>query len=329
MPTGGALRRGRRHELGVVGTEPLGHHAGVRPLVVRRGSPEADRERPDPPAGRLRHQGDDGRGVEPAGEESPERDVGDEPPLHCTAQERSEVLLGLPLVDDRPVPEAHPPVGRGPFEAPLGGDQQMRRGERENAPVERPGRRHVAVGQVEWQCRLVPPVWHGRVRQEALHLRGEGEEARAVVVEERLLPRPVAREEEAPPPRVPQREREHPVEGRDSLVPALLVEVQDDLAVAPASEAMAALELLAQLTEVVDLAVEDEPERAVLVRHRLPRGFAQVDDREAAVAEGDRGFDVEPLGIGPAVGHRARHGRHRIRRCLDVAPEEPTDPAHP
>ena len=62
----------------------------------------------------------------------------------------------------------------------------------------------------------------------------------------------------------------------------------------------------AQLAEVVDLAVEDEPERAVLVRDRLVSRLAEVDDREPAVAERDRPVDVTALGVGPPVGERPR-----------------------
>ena len=42
-----------------------------------------------------------------------------------------------------------------------------------------------------------------------------------------------------------------------------------------------------QLPVVVDLAVEDDRDRAVLVAHRLVRGRREVDDREPAVAEPD------------------------------------------
>ena len=45
-----------------------------------------------------------------------------------------------------------------------------------------------------------------------------------------------------------------------------------------------ALELAPELGVVVDLAVEDEPERAVLVRHRLVCPIGKIDDLEPAKA---------------------------------------------
>ena len=103
------------------------------------------------------------------------------------------------------------------------------------------------------------------------------------MIEERLLAGPVTRQKQRPLARIPEREREHPVERLDRLVPALLVEVQDCLGVTLAAEPVPRLELLPQLAEVVDLPVEDEPQRAVLVRQRLVSRLAEVDDRQTAV----------------------------------------------
>ena len=72
---------------------------------------------------------------------------------------------------------------------------------------------------------------------------------------------------------VPDREREHAAEAVEAVDPPLLERVDDHLGVGVVgAEAMAGrLELGAELGVVVDLAVEDEPHRAVLVRHRLHR----------------------------------------------------------
>ena len=68
------------------------------------------------------------------------------------------------------------------------------------------------------------------------------------------------------------------------------------------------LELGADLGVVVDLAVEDELDRAVLVRHRLHRRVGEVDDRQPAEAEADAAVVVDPgaAAVGAAVDHRAR-----------------------
>ena len=72
---------------------------------------------------------------------------------------------------------------------------------------------------------------------------------------------------------------------RDRGRAPLLVGVDDDFGVGRRVEAVAGgLELAAQLAEVVDLAVEDDPDRAVLVVDRLVAG-REVDDAQPAHAE--------------------------------------------
>ena len=92
-------------------------------------------------------------------------------------------------------------------------------------------------------------------------------------------------------------------------------------------------ELGAQLGVVVDLAVEDEPERAVLVRHRLHRRRREVDDREPAIPEPDASVRGEPGrgAVGPAVDHRLAHAGDELavdRGCGRVEAEDAGDAAH-
>ena len=92
--------------------------------------------------------------------------------------------------------------------------------------------------------------------------------------------------------------------------------------VAVGAEAVAgAFEPAAQLAEVVDLAVEDDPDRAVFVGHRLmPAG--QVDDRQPPMAQGHarRGFParlraeaggVDALVVRPAMREHVDHPPER------------------
>ena len=85
-----------------------------------------------------------------------------------------------------------------------------------------------------------------------------------------------------------------------------------------------------QRLEVVDLAVEDDPDRAVLVRHRLPAGRTQVNDAEPSVRQADGPIAVDAGVIRPAMG---QHGVHPLQhRALDrprrVEVQFPADPAH-
>ena len=80
----------------------------------------------------------------------------------------------------------------------------------------------------------------------------------------------------------------------------LLVEVDEHLGVAARREAVpGALELVPQLAVVVDLAVLDDGDPAVLVGDRLVAG-REVDDREPPGREPDRAFDERvPSESGP------------------------------
>ena len=110
-----------------------------------------------------------------------------------------------------------------------------------------------------------------------------------MAIDQRLLAQPIAGQDQLPPLGVPDGQGEHAVEMLEEVRPLVLVEVDDHFGVAVRAEAMAgAFQPPAQLAEVVDFAVEDDPDRAVFVRQRLlPAG--QVDDRQPAMAQGHAG----------------------------------------
>ena len=85
----------------------------------------------------------------------------------------------------------------------------------------------------------------------------------------------------------------------------------------------ARLELVAQLAEVVDLAVEDDPDvpssLAIGCRPRV-----EVDDRQPALPEADAGRDVDALTVGTAMHDRAAHPVDE--RALDGLPVKSTFP---
>ena len=83
----------------------------------------------------------------------------------------------------------------------------------------------------------------------------------------------------------------------------LLVEVDEDLGVAVGcgSGGRADSSVGAERLVVVDLAVEDDLDRAVLVADRLVAA-GQVDDRQPAVDQADARLLPEAFGVGAAVG---------------------------
>ncbi len=112
-------------------------------------------------------------------------------------------------------------------------------------------------------------------------------------VEQRLLAHAVPRQDQSTPVAVPDRQREHPVEPPDEIHPFFLIEVDQALRVRRGPVTMALrLQVAPQLQLVVELAVVADPDRAVLVRHRLSTA-GDVDDREPAMPQRDRAVAVD------------------------------------
>ncbi|MCU0669812.1 MAG: hypothetical protein MUF70_10720 [Myxococcota bacterium] len=164
--------------------------------------------------------------------------------------------------------------------------------------------------------------------QQRLDLRGEVDALAVDPVVEGLHADVVAGEQELALARVPDREREHAVQILEHVDAALFVEVDQDFRVGVAAEAVAlALERLAQVLEVVDLAVERDLDRAVLVAHRLPGGVREVDDRQTPVPEADARRVVEP--DAGSVRAPVLHRRvHRLEQLGAVVAGVSADAAH-
>ncbi len=104
---------------------------------------------------------------------------------------------------------------------------------------------------------------------------------------------------------------------------------------APGLPTRGRLDLGAQPTVVVDLAVEDDDVTAAVRSHRLVAGRRQVDDGQPAVDEADAGPGVLPQSdvVGPAMGdglaHAAQYLAGRFGLGHTVAPVHvPSNSAH-
>ena len=111
------------------------------------------------------------------------------------------------------------------------------------------------------------------------------------------------------------RESEHAAQVVDHGLALLGIEMQQDLGIrAGAEDAAPSLEAVAQLPEVVDLAVEGDDVLAVGAEHRLRGCGGEIDDGEATVPEADAAVLGDPLthAVGTARGHMiARAGELR------------------
>ena len=149
-----------------------------------------------------------------------------------------------------------------------------------------PRMRHVLIGQIFVEGLRVDLARHARHLQNALQLAGEQQPARLVTVDERLLAQPIAGEHQLLPPGVPNGQGEHAVQMRHELRPFVFVEMDKHFGIAIGAEAMPGpFEPAAEVAEVIDFAVEDDPYRTVFVGQRL---FAagEVDDGQPPMAQG-------------------------------------------
>src|SRR6266576_2679472 len=83
--------------------------------------------------------------------------------------------------------------------------------------------------------------------------------------------------------------------------------MKDDFSVGLRPEDVSFLqELPTQFPKVVDFAVENNPDRFVLVRHRLTTGI-EVNDRQAQMAQSNIPIKINALAVRPAMTHRPKH----------------------
>jgi hypothetical protein len=313
----------------VVGAEAARHLAGVRGLVVLA-LLEADRKRLHRLAQHLAHVADDGAGVDAAGEERAERHVRDQVRGDALAQRRVETFHPLRFAERFVGAELEVPVARRPFDPAVVRDPHPVRGRQlPHLAEDRVRRRDVLKLKVEIDGLQVRRRLELRQHGEGLELRGEGDDAVLAEDVEWLDAEAIAGEEELPPLRVPDREREHAAQAFEATLAPLLVRVHDHFRVAVRAEPVAErFELALQLGEVVELPVVRDPERAILVRDRLlaARG---IDDRQAAMPERGRAIEEEAVAVGTAMAERSGHSARRalVRRCA-VDAKQSRDSAH-
>jgi hypothetical protein len=146
------------------------------------------------------------------------------------------------------------------------------------------------------------------VRQDRLQLGAEDELVPDERVVEGFVPETISGEEQLSRGSVPDREREHPVEVADAVGTELLVGVDHDLGVGAGLEPMSQLRKEGtKALVVVDLAVEDDPDRAVFVGDGLMAAL-DVDDRQPPRREADSAVEKRSFIVRPPVGDGPGHG---------------------
>ncbi len=326
------------HHLAVSGADRLRDAPGDGALVVLR-LLESQREGVDGAAvGLLREVRHRGR-VDAAREEDSQRHVADQVHTQAFLEDSAEMILvhsvGLPGRRDGPEIPRHLLLSPAAVDAqrprPEGLDafDGGERADDEAVPHRRGGR----LG-AQPRC---PQKTRGEQRA---HLGGEGERplrrrVRAARDVERLDAERVAREQKLSPLRVPAGEGEHPPQRRDRVGPPGRQRSQQHRRIPGGLEFLPrGDEAIAQLLEVVDLAVEDDHLAADGVRHRLRASRRDVEDgqptmgKHGAEAAGVRRRFPSALAVGPAVHHRVAHPLESGAVGVADPPDDPGYPAH-
>ena len=303
---------------------------------------EADREGAHGPARAGLHQRHDGRRVHPARQEGAERDVGHHLLRHRIAEQtlqrvdsfvgRAGKRLGSAGLDHlaQVPPAARRGLGRAGAEGDPGSRQQLL-----HALMDRAGRRDRPEAQQQRERPAVDRRLEGRVGTQGPQLRAEQQGSALPAVVQRFLAQAVARQRQARGGAVPQREGEHAHRAHQrGLQPPGLDPGQQGLGVRGALPARArGLELAPPSPVVVELAVEGQHVPARRRDHGLVARRREVQDRQAAVRQGDTRRRVDPdprivrAPVRDAPGHGFGHGRALF--SLEAARlEESCQPAH-
>ena len=309
----------------------IGDQLGKARLVEGR-IRERDRAGVDRRLRQARHRRDNRARVDAAGEERPKRHFGDHAQAHRLVEAATQLLAGFGDPDRGRLREADVPVFAGFRYGPAAPDRQ-RVGRRKLARSAEDGARFgdVAQREVFLDRRRVDVAAQSAVREQRFQLGSEQQRAVGQQrVMQRLHPEAVAREEQRLPVAIPQREREHAAQALDTILAPGFPGVDDRLGVAPGTEPVAQRRQLGdQRLVVVDLAVVDDADAAVLVVERLLPG-GKIDDRQPPVAQPDAGLDVQADLVRAAMMLRLVHANQR--RAIDVAAsagvEDARDPAH-
>jgi hypothetical protein len=287
--------------------EALGHGLRERALVVA-GLGKAEAERLEQAAGPVpARERQDGGGIDAAAQKEADRHVGGEPTPDGGRELRDDPLAPLGLAHGGIRREAHIPVAGDARRLPGADRQRVPRRKLGDAGNHRQRIRHVLEGQIGGERVEIEVARHRRMRQQRAKLRAEDQRGGRGRVVDRLFAHAVTRQKELAALRVPDREREHPVQPLHALLAPLLPGVHEDFRVAMRAETMATtLQLRTQIGVVVDLSVERRPDGARLVGDGLITRV-EVDDAEAPDAEREAAVEMETLGVRPAMSQLIRH----------------------
>ncbi len=300
----------------VIGAEFIGDDPRVGQLVVKRVLAfESDRVGFDGAIARTRHGRDDGARIDSAAEKRAERNVADHLRAHRLQQLRAHALDPFGLRAIVGLVEANVPIFLV-ANLPLLDDEHVAGKEFFDSFENRGGRGHVTEGEIFFQRAHVHAARHVLIFEDGFQLRSEDKPVRLAADVHRLFAEAVARDDQALARHVPDRHAEHPAQIFHKICAFLFVEMDNRFGIGFRAEVVAGFfEPLAQLLEIINFAVQNYPDRAVFIRHRLVAA-GNVDDAEAPHAERHAAAVIKAIVIGAAMRDDAAHPLHQRSRQL-------------
>ena len=173
----------------------------------------------------------------------------------------------------------------------------------------------VAEGQILRQYALVELSLHPEICQDGLDLRAEEKCFAVPVVVERFDTEAIASHKEAPLSRIPNGKSKHAAQILNTVGAVFLIQVDDGFSVALRTIAVTAIfQINSQLSMVVDLAVEDNPDIRVFIRNRLMPSL-EIDDAQPAHGQANIPFHKETIVIRSPMHDLLVHPGQRAALC--------------
>ena len=316
------------NHLVVVGLTVLCHPAGVwqlREVAVVK----ADREGLDGLFYQLAHHRDDNSGIDATAEKSSERNVRDHTTFNSIANEFHQFARRLLFVEFHRGFEIQIPPGLN-FNRALAIDQRRRGREFLDVSECCMGRQNVSQSEQLVDRQRIRRARHAWVLQDGLDLGPKNQLAVVVPIVQRLDTKSIAREDQRLIAKIPDCNAEHAVQVLHEVKTVLFEQVDDRFGIAAGIELVSqADQTITQLAKIVDLAIEYDGDRAILVKDWLCSA-GNVDDRKASHCEAHAGLGQSPGAVGAPVVERRTHAcqRIRIRSGCWVSARDSGDSAH-
>ena len=272
----------------VVGSILLGDLESIRTLVkVGVLLRKPDGEGLDASRRRSRHGRDNPAGVDAPREENAQGDIGDQVAADRVIEPLAESCNPFRLGQAGAGSRLETPVSMHLERVAGILDQEVPRRQFPGLAEDRPRGRDVEQREVLIERDLIERKHNIGDRPKTLQLAHEIAASILLQVVKRLDPKSVPGGEHPPGGPVVDGKSEHAPQPLDRPITVLLVEVDDNLGVRSGREPMAPLDQVAlQLPVIVDLPVEDDGQRAILIEDGLSAAL-QVDDAQAAHPQAD------------------------------------------